>query len=361
MAEPIGVEETIAGRHGDSRKWPARSGLVNRSSIGTMGSMVEIRRAGDPDAADVRGVHAAAVRTTCRSHYAPDQVEAWVAQFGARADATRTDDALVAVVEGRVRGFAMLDCERAEVRAVYVHPDAGRRGVGDALLHVLERIARLRGLDALHLDASLNAVAFYARHGWVRHGDTVRAFPGGRDIACVAMTKILPALRLAIRDETPTDVDAVRAVECAAFARDDEARLVDCLRDAGAMTLSLVAALDDEIVGHVALSPVSIDGVVSGVLGLGPMAVAPAFQCCAIGSRLVEEALVRVREWGHAGVIVLGHPDYYPRFGFVPASRFGLRYPAPVPDEAFMAAELVTGAFAGHAGDVRYHAAFDAV
>jgi putative acetyltransferase len=91
------------------------------------------------------------------------------------------------------------------------------------------------------------------------------------------------------------------------------------------------------------------------------MAVSPPHQCCAVGSRLVEEALVLARERGHAGVVVLGHPEYYPRFGFVPAKSFALRYPAPVPDEAFMAAELAPGGFAGLAGDVGYHAAFDAV
>jgi putative acetyltransferase len=91
------------------------------------------------------------------------------------------------------------------------------------------------------------------------------------------------------------------------------------------------------------------------------VAVSPPHQCCAVGSRLVEEALVLARERGHAGVVVLGHPEYYPRFGFVPAKSFALRYPAPVPDEAFMAAELAVDGLAEVRGAVRYHGAFDAV
>jgi putative acetyltransferase len=323
-----------------------------------MRAMVELRRARAEDDAAIRAVHASAVRVTCRSHYDVAQVEAWALRFEPdRAGG----DVLVATDDGRIVGFAALAVETEEVRAVYVHPDAGRLGTGARLLAALERIAGLRGLHALRLEASLNAVAFYAAAGWTRWRDTLRTFPGGCDIPCVAMTKTLPALRLAIRGETGADVDRVRAVEAAAFERPAEAQLVDRLRDAGALAISLVATLDDDVVGHVALSPVSIDGAHGAVLGLGPMAVSPPYQSCAVGGRLVEEALALARERGHPGVVVLGHPEYYPRFGFVPASRFAIRYPAPVPDEAFLAAELAVDGLAEVRGAVRYHGAFDAV
>ena len=83
-------------------------------------------------------------------------------------------------------------------------------------------------------------------------------------------------------------------------------------------------------------------------------------QTCAIGARLIEEGLARARERGARAAVVLGHPDYYPRFGFVVSTRFGIGYP-DVPEDAFMAAELVPRAFAGARGSVRYHPAFDDV
>jgi putative acetyltransferase len=106
---------------------------------------------------------------------------------------------------------------------------------------------------------------------------------------------------------------------------------------------------------------VRVDGVSRGMVGLGPIAVDPPLQRCAIGARLVEESLARARARDIGGVVVLGHPSYYPRFGFVPASRFGLRYTTAVPDDAFMVAELVEGVLAGAEGVVRYHTAFDAI
>src|SRR6185503_15842671 len=112
-----------------------------------------------------------------------------------------------------------------------------------------------------------------------------------------------------IRGETPADVVAVRTVERLAFERDGEADLVDRLRAAGALSLSLVATLDDEVVGHVAFSPVVVRDASIRLLGLGPVAVRGEYQRCAIGARLVEEGLARAREQGVDAVVVLGHPS----------------------------------------------------
>jgi putative acetyltransferase len=165
-----------------------------------------------------------------------------------------------------------------------------------------------------------------------------------------------------LRDEQASDHAAIAAVNRAAFEGPAEAELVDALRAAGALTLSLVATADGELVGHVAFSPVTITGAAAGTtsaIGLAPMAVLPSWQRRGVGTRLVAEGLERLRVAGHRAVVVLGHPAYYPRHGFSPASRFGLRWEHRAPDEAFMALELVPGALAEMGGVVRYHPEFD--
>jgi putative acetyltransferase len=151
-----------------------------------------------------------------------------------------------------------------------------------------------------------------------------------------------------IRDEEPGDAPAVRRVNETAFAGPAEADLVEALHAAAAVTLSLVAVDRGAIVGHILFSPVDLDGVV----GLAPMAVAPARQGAGIGSALVRAGLERLAAAGVAAVVVVGHPSYYPRFGFQPAARFGLRWEHGH-DDAFFALELVPGALAG-GGVVRY-------
>jgi len=166
-----------------------------------------------------------------------------------------------------------------------------------------------------------------------------------------------------IRTEEPSDHAAVRRVNEQAFGRVLEADLVDALRAAGAATLSRVAEANGEVVGHVLFSPVTIE-TASGMrtaLGLAPLAVLPERQRQGVGTRLVEESLARLRADEHGAVIVIGHASYYPRFGFDRASRWGLRVDFEVPDDAFMALELVPGALAGCAGTVRYRPEFDSV
>ena len=159
-----------------------------------------------------------------------------------------------------------------------------------------------------------------------------------------------------IRDEQPGDVVAVRQVNRQAFARDLEARIVDALRDNSAVALSLVAIDAGAVVGHIMFSPLSV-GSVAGV-GLGPMAVAPRHQRRGVGSRLVRLGLERLRGAGCPFVVVIGHPAFYPRFGFQPATSFGLICEWDVPADAFMVNILNPEVAGKIRGVARYRAEF---
>ena len=166
-----------------------------------------------------------------------------------------------------------------------------------------------------------------------------------------------------VREECVADVAAIGSVTERAFGQRQEAGLIEQLRRQGAVSLSLVAESDGAVVGHILFSPVTVhqQGFEGSVVGLAPMAVVPELQRTGIGSQLVRAGLEIVRERGHDAVVVLGHPEYYPRFGFVPAHAFGLSCEYPVPSEVFMALELEGGALDGVEGRVTYHEAFDSV
>jgi len=164
-----------------------------------------------------------------------------------------------------------------------------------------------------------------------------------------------------IHPERPADRDAVFAVQRAAFGRDDEARLVDRLREAGAARISLVAERGGELVGHVLFSPVRVrgDGGEREAVGLAPVAVLPAHQRAGIGDALVRAGLEACRAAGHDLVFVLGHPSYYPRFGFERADARGLAWEHAGHEEAFLVLELAPRAWSGGRGVVSYHPEFE--
>ncbi len=148
----------------------------------------------------------------------------------------------------------------------------------------------------------------------------------------------------------------------AAFGTSAEADLVDLLRRKAGKLVSLVAEVDDTVVGHVLFSPVSLSAHDNlNIMGLGPMAVAPDHQGKGIGSALVREGLEQCKQLGCQAVVVLGHAEYYPRFGFVPAARYAIRSEFDVPEDVFMIAELVAGGLRGASGVVRYDEAFGSV
>ena len=158
-----------------------------------------------------------------------------------------------------------------------------------------------------------------------------------------------------IRPERPEDHEQVRVVNDRAFGQPDEGAIVDAVRRCGAPFVSLVAADADRLVGHILFTPVTLAPASERRLcGLGPMAVLPPLQRRGIGGRLVRDGLEACRLAGYHAVVVVGHPSYYPRFGFERARDHGLAWDHDVPDDAFMALALAPGGLDGCAGVVSY-------
>ncbi len=165
-----------------------------------------------------------------------------------------------------------------------------------------------------------------------------------------------------IRSEEPKDYAGVYAVNLCAFETTAEANLVEALRKEATPIVSLVADDNGTVVGHIMFSPASLSGHVDlKIMGLGPLAVSPAHQNKGIGSALVRAGLERCEELGVGAAIVLGHPGYYPRFGFLPSIEYGIRSEYEVPQEAFMVLELKPGYLKEISGTIQYHPAFNNV
>jgi putative acetyltransferase len=163
-------------------------------------------------------------------------------------------------------------------------------------------------------------------------------------------------LNIETRSVGPSDGPDIRNIHERAFGdRPNEADLVEALTASGKAAISLVAPLDGEVVGHILFSEVSLEPPAESfrAVGLAPLAVLPKYQRQGIGSRLIHDGLYACRNAGYDAVVVLGHPTYYRRFGFIRASDYGLdnEYGA---DEAFMVLELVQDGLTGRAGMVRY-------
>nr|AIA11000.1 Acetyltransferase (GNAT) domain protein [uncultured bacterium] len=170
---------------------------------------------------------------------------------------------------------------------------------------------------------------------------------------------------ITVRPEQQGDIDEIYALNKLAFGQDNEARLVDLLRTGPGYVpgLSLIATAENAVVGHILFSKIF---VVSGdarheTLALAPMSVHPNYQKQGVGARLITAGLETARDMGFGSVVVLGHEHYYPKFGFVPASRWGIRAPIDVPDNVFMAIELMPGSLKNVSGIVEYPVEFSAI
>jgi len=160
-----------------------------------------------------------------------------------------------------------------------------------------------------------------------------------------------------IRREKEEDFKDIYEINKQAFKQKDESELIERIRISKNFVpeLSLVAEEDGKIIGHILFSKIKIIGEEEyESLALAPMAVLPELQKQGIGGKLIKEGLNKARELGFNSVIVSGHKDYYPRFGFERASKWNIKCPFQVPDEAFMATELNAGALANKSGIVEY-------
>jgi putative acetyltransferase len=182
----------------------------------------------------------------------------------------------------------------------------------------------------------------------------------GAKTSCLRDRSVLEESKMLIRTEQPMDFPKIRGLNRAAFDTATEADIVEALRSDAENVLSLVAEEGGEIVGHIMFSPVQLTGAADvRAMALAPMAVHPTRQRAGIGSALVRAGLEECQRLGIDAVFVVGHPLYYPRFGFEPASRLGFVCEFDVPDEAFMVAQLVADILDGKTATVYFHPVFN--
>ena len=162
-----------------------------------------------------------------------------------------------------------------------------------------------------------------------------------------------------IRQEAADDLNPIQSVHRLAFGGDEEARLVSALRAEGYVRASLVAEAEGQVIGHILFSdlPILMPEATIPALSLAPLAVIPERQRQGVGSALVRQGLQFCRIHGHRIVVVLGHPEFYPRFGF--SAKLARQLKSPYSGEAFMAMELVPWALLGVEGEVRYPPPFE--
>jgi len=162
-----------------------------------------------------------------------------------------------------------------------------------------------------------------------------------------------------IRIENKKDLADVQSIHLSAFPEEGESKLVNRLRENARPIISLVAEVDGKLVGHILFSPVTLNSEPSlQLMGLAPMAVLPCQQRQGIGSALVEAGLTQCKLAKCGAVAVLGHPDYYPKFGFKPSTNFAIKSEYDVPAEVFMIVELEKDYLKGCSGTVAYHEEF---
>lgn len=171
---------------------------------------------------------------------------------------------------------------------------------------------------------------------------------------------------LKIRQELTSDYNSIYEINKLAFEQDDEARLVDLLRKGSAFVpeLSLVAEINGEVIGHILFTKILIlgdTGIEFESLSLAPMAVHPKSQKQGVGGKMIYAGIEKAKSLGYSSVFVLGHPLYYPKFGFQPASKWNVKAPFNVPEEAFMAIELIEDGLKDVSGTVKYPKEFESV
>jgi predicted dehydrogenase/predicted N-acetyltransferase YhbS len=258
-----------------------------------------------------------------------------------------------------------VDVQERELVAALTPGDAGPPGIA-------ERAELIEGTTGAKSEMPVprgDYRQFYLKLAHAIRGDAANPVPPEQAMRVVAVVetalrsaaegRALPLFLAEIRPEHPDDFAAIREINRLAFGQDQEGNIVDTLRTNGAALLSLVATLDGRVVGHIMYSPASIGGVTGAALG--PMSVAPDYQREGVGSKLVEAGNRMLRTTGCPFVVVLGHTQFYPRFGFVPASTRGITCEWKVPDDVFMIAVLDEEKMNGVSGMTTYRAEFSTV
>ena len=166
-----------------------------------------------------------------------------------------------------------------------------------------------------------------------------------------------------IHIEKETDIQQIWQINAKAFETDAEANLVSSLRKSGLPFISMVYEENKKLLGHILFTPVELEGHPNNlrIMGLGPMAVTPEMQNNGIGSALVKAGIEQCECEGFNAIIVLGHPNFYPKFGFVPSVKYGIISEYDVPEDVFMVLELNENALKGKEGTIKYHEAFGSV
>ncbi|MGI9431250.1 MAG: GNAT family N-acetyltransferase [Myxococcota bacterium] len=314
-------------------------------------------------AEDARALSSLALRSKAHWGYTEDELEIFADELTLDPSELESRSAHVIEDAGTPLGFYTLleqPTGDLELEHLFVEPGSLRRGVGSRLLRHALRAAGERGFTTISVVSDPNATGFYRAHGAALVEQIPSSIPG-RSIPRL----MLPVLSAAavVRPEEAGDQEAVFRLVERAFGSRGEAELVTALRSLRP-SVSLVAEWQGEIVGHAFFSPVTVRGAAGEswpALALGPLAVVPERQRLGIGGLLTRAGIEACRGLGATRLFVLGHPEYYPQFGFEPAAPRGLHYRSEAFDDAFFALELVEGALRGLAGNVEYASAFDAV
>lgn len=277
---------------------------------------------------------------------------------------TRRGKGWVCEINNTIVGFAIVDLVDHNVWALFIQPGFDKQGIGRRLHDDMINWYFDQTNTTIWLGTAPNtrAESFYRKAGWKEigtHGKGEIKF----EMTAEDWKKKRKIKLVAIRKEKEADRKRLHEIITSAFGREDEAMLVDRLRNSDAFIpqLSLVAETAAGITGHILFTKITIEdehGGRHGSLALAPMAVDPHWQRRGIGSLLVQQGLVIATGMGYRSVIVQGDPGYYPRFGFKRADAWNIRPPYPVDAAAYMAIELQEGGLEGVSGIVRYSEEF---